>query len=265
MNNKPIGIVDTGVGGLSVWKEIQFLLPEESTIYLADSLHCPYGNRTDEEIHRLSHRLIRFLLEQDVKAIVIACNTITVAALDKLRKEFPEIPMIGTVPVVKKAAAITKTNTIGILSTKATAKSEYQKKLIQTFAMRKKVINKGTDSLVPLVERGIVKGERIERILQKELEDFMDAQVDVISLGCTHYPFLKTTMQKILGKSISLLDSGPAIARQLERILSANDIRAREEKVRHRLYTTGELNMFQLVITTLLGDIKAEYKSVAVG
>lgn len=263
MNSKSIGILDTGVGGLSVWREIQALLPEESTIYLADSLYCPYGNRTNEEIFVLSRRLIQFLLSKDVKSIVIACNTITVAALDKLRREFSEIPIIGTIPVVKTAVALSKNGKIGILSTRATAKSAYQKKLISLFAQGKEVLNIGTDRLVPLVEKGFVRGEKVTKILQKELASFKKRDVDVIALGCTHYPFLKSSMQQVLGDKVSLLDSGPAIARQLERVLSANDIKTIGEKRQHSMYTTGDVGTFQHVVRTLIGDISANYQGIS--
>ena len=134
MSSDSIGVIDSGLGGLSIWRQIVKKLPKESTIYLADSKNCPYGSNSSEEIYQLSKKLVTFLVQKKVKLIVLACNTITVSCLDKLRKEFPKTPIIGTVPVIKTASEITKNNKIGVLSTARTARSKYQKKLIKTFA-----------------------------------------------------------------------------------------------------------------------------------
>jgi|SRR5260221_1535424 len=265
MNNAPIGILDSGVGGLSVWKEITTLLPNESIIYIADSKNIPYGTKTPEEIYELSSRLIRFLLEKQVKLIVVACNTITVTNIDRLREEFPAIPMIGTVPVVKNAAERTKNGKIGILSTINTAQSDFQQKLLKKFADGVEVVNIGTDKLVPLVESGEVTGADVESILKQELQPFKDAGVDVLALGCTHFPFLEPEMKKNLGPDVEILDSGAAIARHVERILEHNDIRS-NENVQHTLYTTGDEGEFSKTTALLLGSIveKAVIRSVQV-
>lgn len=252
MNNQPIGVLDSGVGGLSIWKEIVRLLPHESTIYVADSKNCPYGNKSTDEIYRLSKRLVQFLLDQKVKLIVLACNTITVSCLDSLRKDFPMMPIIGTVPVVKTAAHKTKSGKIGILSTVLTSKSSYQQRLITEFASGCIVLNRGTNRLVPFVERGETDGKGLERILSAVLSPFKKSDVDVLALGCSHFPFLKPLMQEILGESVTILDSGQAIARQVSRVLASEHLLSVQEKPSHALYTTGDKEQFSIIANKLL-------------
>lgn len=254
MDDKPIGVLDSGVGGLTVWKEIISLLSYESTIYIGDSLHAPYGDKTPEEIHELSRKLIQFLLRKKVKLIVIACNTITTVCLDALRNEFRQIPIIGTVPVVKKAVEETKTKRIGILSTNRTANSYYQKHLLEQHADGVGVVNKGTNELVPLIEKGEITGIKIEKILHKVLKPFQEKRVDILALGCTHFPFLRPEMEKILGQRVALLDSGSAIARQVRRVLTNNNILTKKKKATHQLYTTGEKGVFSKIVKTLVTE-----------
>lgn len=238
--NKPIGVLDSGIGGLTVWEEIVRELPKESTIYVADSKNVPYGNKSSTQIHQLARKLVQFLLEKDVKLVVVACNTITVSCLNKLRTEFPKIPIVGTVPVVKTAAAKTKKGKIGVLSTIRTAQSQYQKDLIEKFAKDLEVLNIGTDKLVPLIE----KGESVDSILPKILEPFK--KVDVLALGCTHFPLIKDKIQKILGSKVSVLDSGPAIARQVRRVLTQNKMLSNNKRAKHSFYTTGDGKLYDM-------------------
>lgn len=282
MKKSPIGIIDSGVGGLTILLEITKKLPSESFIYLADQKNLPYGTKNKKEIYRLSKKLVKFLIAKKAKLIVIACNTITVACIDKLRKDFPDIPIIGTVPVVKTASKLTKNGRIGILSTKQTASSKYQKDLIKKFAKGLKVLNLGTDKLVPLIEasetatfprdtrreieRGPVKGfppasapvdsaqmravgipstlATPSEILTKDLKPFKDFKIDVLVLGCSHFPLLKSEMRKILGSKIKILDSGGAIARQTKRILVSENLEAEYNKSVKKFYTTGEMKEF---------------------
>lgn len=257
MSNQPIGILDSGVGGLTIWKEIAQLLPYESTIYIADSKNCPYGSKTSQEIYQLARRLVRFLIEKNCKLIILACNTITVLCLDKLRKEFPNIPIVGTVPVIKTAAEKTYSKKIGILSTVRTAKSQYQKDLIRKFAQDLKVLNIGTDKLVPLIEKwDHVK--MIQIILQQELKPFIDAKVDVLALGCTHFPLIKDQVQEILGSSVLILDSGAAIARQVKRVLKLNNALSNSSKPTHQFFTTGDRAQFSEILRSIGYNSRAE-------
>lgn len=248
MDTRPIGILDSGVGGLTVWKEIITLLPNESTVYIGDSKHAPYGDRTPEEIYQLASKLIRLLQKKHVKLIVIACNVITTTCIDRLRSEFKDIPLVGTVPVVKKAAQMTRKKRIGILSTNGTANSYYQKHLIDQFAANVFVVNRGTKRLVPLVEEGQFVGEKVTAALKKDLEPFIQEKVDVIALGCTHFPFLRRQMQDILGKRVLLLDSGGAVARQVERILTKNKHLTSKKKAAHQVFTTGKKEILEAIL-----------------
>lgn len=260
MIDRPIGVIDSGVGGLSVWQEIVKLLPQESTIYLADGENCPYGPKTPEEIYHLSKRLVQYLVTKNVKLIVIACNTMTVTSLDRLRADFPDLPIVGTVPVIKTAVLQSKTKEIGILSTTATAESLYQKKLIATFAKDDKVINTGTDLLVPLIEQGITTGDTIRHILKGVLQPFLTTNVDVVALGCTHYPFIRNAIQQLLGPDVLLLDSGAAVARQTKRVLENNGALSVGTPSHHFL-TTGDAAQFGPVTRSLL---EKEYRVEAV-
>ncbi len=202
MNNHPIGILDSGLGGLTVLQAIARELQNESFVYIGDSVSTPYGAKSPDEIYKLAKRLIEFLLQQEVKLIVIACNTITVTCLDKLRSDYSQIPIVGTVPVIKTAAEVSKNKYIGILSTTQTAQSDYQKHLIETFANGCTVFNHGTDALVPLIEQGQLESSEMTAALQSVLQVFKNEKIDALALGCTHFPFLEKQMQTILGSNV---------------------------------------------------------------
>lgn len=262
MNNQPIGVLDSGVGGLSIWREIVKLLPHESTVYIADSKNCPYGTKTPEEIYLLARRLVLFLTQKEAKLIVLACNTITVNCLDKLRRDFPQISIVGTVPVIKTAVELTANKKIGVLSTIVTANSQYQKELIQKFAAGCHVLNLGTDKLVPFVERGELQGEALQKTVEEVLLPFQEAGVDTIALGCSHYPFLEPVMQQIVGQKVHILDSGAAIARQVKRVLElkheTNTITAS-----HTLYTTGDKTQFASFIAATLPQLQVRIEAIS--
>lgn len=253
MNNSSIGILDSGIGGLSVWKEIAVRLPSESLIYIADSKNTPYGPREPDEILRLARRLINFLMQKQVKLIVIACNTITVTCIDILRQEYPLVPMIGTVPVIKTAARVTRNHKIGILSTSRTSDSQYQKDLIARFAPDCEVISVGNDDLVPLIEQGKISGKGIQDILREITRPFSYAQCDAVALGCTHYPFIEKELGRILGPQVKLLEPSGAIARHARHILEQNKALSAEGKPGYGFYTTGNADIFASVAKKLLG------------
>lgn len=252
MDKRPIGVLDSGVGGLTVWKEILQKLPHESTIYVGDSKNAPYGDRSSDEVFQLARRLIKFLLKKQVKLIVIACNVITTTSLDRLRNEFKGIAIVGTVPIVKKAAASTKNGKIGVLSTNGTAKSYYQKHLIEQFALDKEVTNIGTNLLVPLIEKGILSGSEVTKITRGVVLPLVKAGVDVVALGCTHFPFVKDALQEQLGKHVLLLDSGSAVARQVSAILEKNKFTTSSKKSSHKVYTTGKTAMWESIFKKAL-------------
>jgi glutamate racemase len=248
MKNYPIGIMDSGLGGLTVLREIVKELPEESFVYVADSNNTPYGAKSVDEIRLLSKHLIDFLVEKEVKLIVIACNTITVTCLDRLRSDYSTIPIVGTVPVIKTAADISVNKRIGILSTTGTAQSNYQKHLIATYSNGCSVINEGTDMLVPLIEQGKINGVEITAVLKEVLVPFQKEDIDTLALGCTHFPFLLTQIQEIL-PGVKLLESGGAIARQVRRVLLKNDmLSSQKEEGTIAVYTTGDMHIAKSLV-----------------
>jgi glutamate racemase len=251
MNNNPIGILDSGLGGLTILKAITKELPHESIVYAGDSANTPYGSKSESEMYLRAKQIVEFLLSKNVKIIVIACNTITVNNVHRLREEYPHLPIIGTVPVVKTAASVTKNKRIGILSTTSTAQSDYQKKLIEDFASDCIVFNQGTDELVPLIEKGEQDGEEMKRVLKKTLSTFQKEGIDTLVLGCTHFPFVEKQMGDILGSQVKLLDSGGAIARQVKRILTENNSLAEETEPFLHVFTTGNIQ----IATKLLKDV----------
>lgn len=252
MNNQPIGVLDSGVGGLSIWQEIVRQHPKESTIYIADSKNCPYGKKTSRQIHSLSRCLVDFLLKKKVKLIVLACNTITVSSLDKLRAEFQKTPIVGTVPVIKTAVEKTQNQRIGIFSTTRTAKSRYQKELIEKFTNGLSVVNLGSDKIVPLIEKG-ADGQTLKKVLIQDLDKFKKENIDTLALGCSHFPFIKKHIVRILGPKVQVLDSAGAIGRQVGRILNIRNELSSQDKPTHAFYTTGEKNKFKYAIKRLVG------------
>ena len=247
-DNRPVGIFDSGVGGLTIFSEIRKLLPSESFVYLADQANIPYSGKSKKELEKITSNIVRFLIKNKVKLIVIACNTATVYATDYLRSKF-KVPIIGVVPVVKTAARLIKSGRIGILSTAATSKSKYQKDLIKKFANGLIVNNIGTDELVPFIETGDLKSAVLTKKLRNILKEFQG--IDVLALGCSHYPFLRDEIQKILGPKVLILDSGPAVARQVKQVLESNKILS-SKKSKTKFFTTGNPADFKRIIEKLI-------------
>lgn len=250
MNNKPIGIFDSGVGGTSIWKEIHTLLPNEDTIYLADSKHTPYGNKPKNKILELSIKNTELLLEKECKLIVVACNTATTKAVKILREKF-SIPFIGIEPAIKPAAFKTKTNVIGVLATKGTLTSELFHKTSNLFASNIKVIEQVGEGLVELIESGNTNSQEMKALLQIHLKPLLDANIDCLVLGCTHYPYLIPLLKNILPKHIKIIDSGKAVARQTKAVLERNNLLNNENSIsENQFFTNGNPK----VMTSLLGD-----------
>lgn len=245
MDNFPIGVLDSGLGGLTIASEIKKLLPREQIIYFGDSKNAPYSKRRNTEISELSNKIINFLLKKNVKIIVVACNTITVTCLEDLRKVFKHVPIIGTVPVIKTAVQITENGSVGIFSTKRTAESTYQKKLINKFAKGMKVLSLGSDDIVPKIENG----ESVSSLLKKELAPFKQFGVDVLALGCTHFPLVKEDIGQIMGSSVKVIDSGAAVARQVKRIIEKN--KTKDSVLKDLFFTTGNAQIMKEVLNKL--------------
>ncbi len=265
MNNHPIGILDSGVGGLTVLQAIVQELLHESFIYIGDSYNTPYGAKSEEEIYQLSKQLVEFLLKKNVKLIVIACNTITVSCLNRLRDDYPHVPLVGTVPVIKTAAQVSKNKRIGILSTTRTAQSAYQKHLIEEFANGCTVFNHGTDELVPLIEEGKMNSPEMATVLREVLIPFGNEHIDTLALGCTHFPFLKEQIQEDLGAEVQLLDSGGAIARQVKRVLQQNNALFAESDGKVAIYTTGNMHIAKNLVQNILHTKDVTVQEVRLG
>ncbi len=254
MDTRPIGIIDSGSGGLSIWKALISLLPNEVTIYIGDHAQLPYSDKTQKFIRNRVVKLIRELIKQNCKMCVVACNTATVAGIDWYRKQFPSFPIVGVVPVIKTAAALTKTNHIMVLSTLFTAKSAYQKKLIQTFASDKTVFSVGSTRLVSLIESSKNTRKEIDEELKKIRTPHLSYPIDVVVLGCTHYPFVKDQIHQLFGHAVSVIDSGDAVARHVARILTNIGGVNTQHKATHIFFTTGDAAMVSAVVSKLLNQ-----------
>jgi glutamate racemase len=216
-NNNPIGVFDSGIGGTSIWNAIHDLLPNEKTIYLADSKNAPYGQKTKEEIVALSKKNVDLLLEMNCKLIVVACNTATTNAIRELRADY-DIPIIGIEPAIKPAATNSKTQVIGILATKGTLNSELFNKTAEMF-QNTKIVEQVGFGLVQLIEEGNLNSPKMTQLLESYLRPMIEANIDYLVLGCSHYPYLIPQIKKILPEHIQIIDSGEAVARQTLNIL----------------------------------------------
>ena len=217
INNQPIGLFDSGIGGTSIWSAIHELLPNEDTIYLADSKNAPYGKKTKEEIIALSIKNTEFLLEKNVKLIVVACNTATTNAIKELRDLY-KVPFIGIEPAIKPAAIHSKTQTIGILATKGTLSSELFNKTVEKY-QDTHIIEQIGYGLVELIENGELNSPEMEKLLHSYLQPMIEANIDYLVLGCSHYPYLIPLIKKIIPNHIQIIDSGEAVARQTQKII----------------------------------------------
>lgn len=250
MDNRPIGIFDAGVGGLSILLEIKKLLPNEKLIFVADQFYLPYGGKTKEELIDRVSKIIEYFKTQNVKAVVFACNTATVFTIAEMREKF-HIPIVGTVPVIKTLSKISKTRNAAVLSTPGTAKSSYLDDLIKTFAPDMEITNISGSNLAELVEEGDLESPQIKNILETKLLPLAEKNVDAIALGCTHYPFLRSMIEQIVGPSVAIVDSGGAVARRLQQILTNNSTLS-SQKIEDEYFTTGDENKFQSVAEKLM-------------
>ena len=218
-----IGIFDSGAGGLSVFREIRKVLPDEEYIYYSDSANCPYGEKTVEFIIDRCRQITEFLINEGVEIIVVACNTATAAAIRTLREEYP-IKFIGMEPAIKPAAQLTRTGIVGVLATAGTLKSEKYLRHKEKYASDIRIVEHVGEGFVELVEKGIISGPEAESIVRKSLEPLLDAGADTIVLGCTHYPFLSDVIIGLAGPEIRLIDPAPAIAKHLIEVMDEEGI-----------------------------------------
>ena len=239
MSTNPIGIFDSGAGGLSIWKEITTLLPDESTVYISDAKYAPYGTKGEEEILNRSKINTELLLKKGAKAIVVACNTATTNAISHLRAQY-KIPFIGIEPAIKPAALKTKTNAIGILATKGTLSSTLFHETSKRYTSNLKVVEQEGNGIVELIEAGALFSEEMEQLLKAYLKPMLEAKIDNLVLGCTHYHFLIPVLKKLLPEGITIIESGPAVAKQTKAILEKyNLLNSSQQSVNYSFFTNG--------------------------
>lgn len=247
-----IGIFDSGVGGLSVFRHIQQLLPEVDLIYLADQAHLPYGLRPAGQIEQFSEAITRFLLSQGAELIVVACNRATAAALNHLRATFPNVPFVGTEPAVKPAAQHTKSGKVGVLATIGTFESQRYASLMARFAANVVMLENPCLGLVELVEAGQLDSPETEALLRRCVDPMLAAGVDTIVLGCTHYPFIIPLLARIAGRDITIIDPAPAVARQTHFLFGNGS--GRDTPPTIQTYTSGDPGRLANQIQAMLGQ-----------
>ncbi|MBK8985138.1 MAG: glutamate racemase [Chloroflexi bacterium] len=253
-DHRPIGVFDSGVGGLSVLRELQRLLPHEHLLYLADQAHVPYGTRPLAEVRQFSEAISRFLLAQDAKLIVVACNTASAAALTPLRQTFPDVAFVGMEPAVKPAARQTQSGRVGVLATATTFASERYADLMARYAGDVVVVEDPCRGWVDLIERGEIDTPEAMPLLTAVVQPMLTSGVDTLVLGCTHYPFLIPLLQRISGPDVVIIDPAPAVARQVERVLRQQaGLNESGENGRTRLFTTSAAAVFSRQVWQLLG------------
>ena len=224
-SNAPIGVYDSGFGGLSVWRELRRLLPEESLIYLGDGKNCPYGRRSREEIEGFAIAAVERLVERGVKMVVVGCNTATTAAVATLRQRWSDMPIVGLEPAVKPACLTTRTRKIAVLATAHSLSSDMFLATAARYADDVEVVKVVGEGFVELVERNMEHSVEAEMLVRKAVEPLLERGVDKIVLGCTHYPFLRPHIERIVaGYGIDVIDSGEAVARRVAWLLDRYDI-----------------------------------------
>lgn len=257
MREAPIGVFDSGVGGLSVLSEIRRRLPAESLLYVADSGHVPYGEKSPEFIRARCQSLAEFFLDQGAKALVLACNTATAAGVVELRERWPTLPIIGMEPAVKPAAAATRSGVVGVLATTGTLKSAKFAALLDRFAHDVRVVTQPCPGLVERIEAGDLTSLATRELLQAFVTPLLAQGCDTLILGCTHYPFIKPLLRSMLPESVSLIDTGEAVARRLQSLLAEHRALADGPAQGTRFWSSGDCQAMSAVLPLLYGETAA--------
>jgi glutamate racemase len=261
--HRPIGIFDSGVGGLSVLREVQRQFPCEDLIYLADQAHVPYGERSREEVLGFAEGIVRYLLELESKLIILACNTASAVALKHLRASYPDLPFVGMEPAVKPAAAETKSGVVGVLATPATFQGDLYASTVERFARGVKILQDTCPGLVKQIEEGNIDHPQTREILENALKPMLREGVDEVVMGCTHYPFVIPLIEDILGDQAKVIDPAPAVARQAGRILEEYDLLTPEGEPGQLVFlTTGDPGKMEALLKSLLNLDKEVIKLV---
>lgn len=249
---QPIGVFDSGVGGLSVWKEVVALLPHEDIIYFADNANCPYGTKSQQDVIELSDSIVKFFISKNVKLVVVACNTATAAAIDYLRKMY-ELPFVGMEPAVKPAAISTKTKCVGILATAGTLGGKLFKATTERYAADVRVVKQVGTGLVELVESGNQYSSKAEELLIKYVRPMVQKGADHIVLGCTHYPFFRPLVDRIAGEGVTIVDPAPAIARRVKDILEGENLLVVDSDTpKYLFYSSGSSSTMRNLLADVL-------------
>ncbi len=262
MLNKPIGVIDSGVGGLTVAKEMMRQLPKEMIYYVGDTARCPYGPRLPGEVRKFTWEMTRFLERYDIKMLVIACNTATAVVLEEIRREMP-IPVVGVIqPGARAAIKETKNRHIAVLGTIGTIKSGAYEKAINATDSDAKIYPLACPDFVPLVESGEYRSERAKEIVAETLQPLKKTPADTVILGCTHYPLLEPIIAEFMGPDVSVISSGDETAYGVSSILEFNDMMAEGEMPAHRFFTTGRTKSFYTIASDWLGDTSIQIKNI---
>jgi len=252
-NPRPLGMLDSGVGGLSILREVRRQHPAEDVVYFADQGHVPYGPRPLEQIRTFTRGITRFFLQFDAKAVVVACNAASAASLHHLREVFHDMPFVGMEPAVKPAARQTRSGVIGVITTRATYQGELFASVVSRFASDIEVVTQVCPDFVTLVEAGQLDSPALRRTAETYLAPLQAAGIDQLVLGCTHFPFLTPVLQDILGPQVEIVDPGPAIARQTGRIITDTK-NAPGHAGQVSYYTSGDPVAFQSLARRLLDE-----------
>ncbi|MFD1171375.1 glutamate racemase [Oceanobacillus picturae] len=250
-----IGVIDSGVGGLTVAYELMRQLPKEKLIYLGDTARCPYGPRSEEEVKKFTWELVDFLLEKNIKMLVVACNTATAFTLQELQEKL-DIPVIGVIqPGARAAIKFTRNNNIGVIGTEGTIRSEAYTKALESIHSSIKVNALACPLFVPMVEQGILTGKKAQEVVESSLSPLMEGEMDTLILGCTHYPLLKQTIQNVMGEQVTVISSSEETARETSTILDVHKIIKTGDVIPvHEFFTTGELEIFIEIAKSIFKD-----------
>ena len=255
MSGAPIGLFDSGVGGLSIWRQVVHALPSESLLYVADQANVPYGHRSADEIQANSLGIADYLVAQGCKAIVVVCNTASAVALEPLRQRFPQLPILGLEPAVKPAVQLTRSGVVGVMATPATFQGQLYRATVGRYATAVQVVEQVCVGLAELVEQGDLEGPDCDARLMGYLQPMLDAGADTIVLGCTHYPFVIESIRRLVGPAMAVLDPAPAVARHLADVLGQAGLLATDPAgaLAPRFATTADPLAFNRALSRLVG------------
>ena len=236
----PIGIFDSGLGGISVWQALHDALPEESLISLGDGARCPDGARTLEEVRDFTFEAVERLLAEGCKMIVVACNTATAVAIKELRECYPNVPFVGLEPAVKPAALTTKSGVIGVLATKRSLEGDHFRRAEEKYGAEVRILKAVGEGFVEAVENNEEQSPETETLVRRVVELLVEQGVDKLVLGCTHYPFLRSVIARVVGDGVEIIDSSEAVARRVANLLDENGIRAEAGVAEYRFLTFAD-------------------------